>query len=160
MESFSFDKITIILDGLICRKSHNRIWFGLGCVGGAFSSWRCHNLPWLQCTIISFESPMYLERDDRATEPGGRVAPGQCASHQWGLQSEHSPSQSGQVYSLCNIDTHCPSTLHSIAAATVNIQRRTLLYLKKKEVMKIPQILKSFDFGYMCGRDPLDQGLL
>ena len=55
----------------------------------------------------------------------------------------HSPSQSGQVCSLCNIDTHYPSALRSIAAATAYIQRRTLLHLKKKEVMKLPEILAT-----------------
>ena len=55
----------------------------------------------------------------------------------------HSPSQSGQVYSLRNMDTHCPSTLRSIAAATAYIQRRILLHLKKKEVMKLPGILAT-----------------
>ena len=39
-----------------------------------------------------------------------------------------------------------------IAAATFYIQRRTLLHLKKKEVMKLPG-----NFGYMCERDPLDR---
>ena len=36
-----------------------------------------------------------------------------------------------------------PSTLSSIAAATAYIQRRALLQLKKKEVMKLPEILAT-----------------
>ena len=36
-----------------------------------------------------------------------------------------------------------PSTLSSIAAATAYIQRRALLHLKKKEVMKLPGILAT-----------------
>ena len=42
------------------------------------------------------------------------------------IKSRHSPSQSGQVYSLRDMDTHWPSTLRSIAAATAYIRRRTL----------------------------------
>ena len=36
-----------------------------------------------------------------------------------------------------------PSTLSSFAAATAYIQRRALLHLKKKEVMKLPGILAT-----------------
>ena len=36
-----------------------------------------------------------------------------------------------------------PPTLRSIAAAAAYIQRRTLLHLKKKEVMRLPGILAT-----------------
>ena len=41
--------------------------------------------------------------------------------------------KAAKVYSLRNIDTHCPSTLRFIAAATAFIQRRTLLHLAVRE---------------------------
>ena len=41
------------------------------------------------------------------------------------------------------MDTHCPSTLCFIAAATAYIQKRTVLHLKENEVMKVPQILAT-----------------
>ena len=59
------------------------------------------------------------------------------------LRLDHSSSKSGQVYSLRIMDTYCPPTLRSIAAGNAYIQRRTLLHLKKKEVMKVPQILAT-----------------
>ena len=36
-----------------------------------------------------------------------------------------------------------PSTLSSIAASTAYIQRRALLHLKKKEVLKLPRMLAT-----------------
>ena len=67
------------------------------------------------------------------------------------LNLVHSPYQSGQVYSLLNIDTHSP--LHfAQSLQRLLTSKDVLCYIKKKGSFET-----SKDVGYMCGTDPLDR---